>query len=502
MMNFSNQREQRTAPGRRQRGMMTTFTGVLILLLLTLMMFFAIRVGVFDQRVSSNDMRQKLAFHAAESANQHAKEYFLANSIILSSSVTDLLPNGADGWLSPGAERWQKCSAAGLNLITGSGTHPCFGEPNPDRRSDMYYYSFNGTTLVPVDTTALLPGNSETAAVEALLCLLDVDFDAVTPVQGCSTNTTDPTAAGFVEGTHYMITLLGRGGADCMGAACNAEALVREQVSNFGGTAGGQAPAVPLTTKSAFPPNGSAEVVPNPNGGGVGVPTSVWMNANPSCQADGSVIDPSSGSWATCEAHEWYGVDALPDDVRCPGNCSCTTAESISNTHAGIDTLGIDLVADDEFPCDLFKFYFGVPRSSYEIVKGFAQVLSSCDALGPNSAGIYWISGSDCTINSNTTVGSANAPVLLITAADSTTLNGGAEIFGVTYVSDAEKPNASIASKGNNTVYGQVIVDATLAQYTGTFQVVYNQNVIAKAQGQGGLGSVIGGWTDFHPDWQ
>ena len=487
----------------RQRGMLTTFTGVLILVLLTLMMFFAVRVGVFDQRISSNDMRQKLAFHAAESANQQAKEFFLANSIILASGVIDLLSDGTDGWLAPGAGlRWQKCSDAGLDLVNDSGSHPCFGESNPVRRSTMYFYSFNGSTQVPVNTAALLPGDTDVATVEALLCLLDIDFDAATPVQGCSTNTADPSAVGFVDGDHYMITLLGRGGADCVGTDCNATALVREQVSNFGGTAGGQAPSVPLTTKSAFPPTGNAEIVPNPNGGGVGVPTSVWMNANPSCSAGGSVISPEQGSWSTCEAHEWYGVDALPGDIRCPGNCSCTTEESISNTKSSPATLGIDLVADPNFPCDLFKFYFGVPRSSYEIVKGFSQVLSNCDTLGPNSTGIYWITGADCTINSNTTVGSAAAPVLLITAAAKTTLNGGAEVFGVIFVTDAENAAAEIVSKGNNTVYGQVIVDATLGQYQGDFKVVYNENAIAKAQGQGGLGGVIGGWTDFHPDWQ
>ena len=42
---------QSTPGSRYQAGVMTTFTGVLILVLLTLMMFFAMRVGVFEQRV-------------------------------------------------------------------------------------------------------------------------------------------------------------------------------------------------------------------------------------------------------------------------------------------------------------------------------------------------------------------------------------------------------------------------------------------------------------------
>ena len=140
----------------------------------------------------------------------------------MASSVVDFLPNGADGWLSTSNPRWVKCSDASLNLTTGHGIHPCFGEPNPARRSDLYYYSFAGSTSVPTDTNAVLPGSTESVAVQALLCVLDVDFDLVTPVKGCSTDKS------VVDGTHYMITLLARGEADCIGTSCNAEALVRE----------------------------------------------------------------------------------------------------------------------------------------------------------------------------------------------------------------------------------------------------------------------------------
>jgi len=480
-----------------QKGLVTTFTGVMILVLLTLMMFFAMRVGVFEQRVSANDSRQKLAFHTAESGIQHAKEFLRANSVLVSSYTVDLLPNNTDGWLANSAEkRWQKCSDAGLDLGSGHGSHPCFGEPTPGRRSQLYYYSFAGSTEMPVDTDTVLPGSTETVAVEALLCVLNIDETATIPVQGCST---DPAVA---DGSHFMVTLLARGNTDCSGGVCNAEALVSEQVSNFGAGSGGNAPSVPLTTKSSFPPSGTAEVIPNPNSGGIGVPVSVWMNANTSCSADGSIIDPSSGSWATCEMHEWYETDKIPDGVACTGNCSCSQGESISYTHGNSDVLGIDLVQDPDFPCDLFQFYFGVPRASYEIVKGFSKIISDCTSLGPNSFGIYWVSGSSCRINSNTQVGSPNAPVMLISAASETVLNGGAEIFGVLYITDTEDSDAELQSKGNNTVYGSVIVDGVLGSYQGTFQVVWNENATEKAPGGGGLGSVIGGWSDFHRDWE
>ena len=489
---------------RYQSGMVTTFTGVMILVLLTLMMFFAIRVGVFEQRVSSNEMRQKLAFHAAESGINHAKEFFRANSVLVASSTVDLLPNGEDGWLADTSEgRWELCStwaaANSKNLLTDKGSHPCFGESNAAQRANSYYYTFDSSTALPVDTNAIINGDTEQVSVEALLCVLDLVPEDEVPVKGCST---DPaTATGIADGTYFLVTLLARGEADCSGGNCTAQALVSEQVSNFGAAAGGNTPAVPITTKSSFPPSGTAEVVPNPNAGGVGVPLSVWMNNNSSCPGSGT-IDPSSGSWATCEMHEWYGTDAMPDGLACEGNCSCSQAESISYTISNDDVVGIDLAFDSNFPCDLFQFYFGVPSSSYETVKGYSKIINDCSSLGPNSFGIYWVTGAECRINANTQVGSPDAPVMLISAASDTVLNGGAEIFGTLFITDVEDSNANLQSTGTNTVYGSAIVDGIIGSYNGTFQVVWNENTSRKAGSGGGLGSVLGGWSDFHRDWE
>jgi len=112
--------------------------------------------------------------------------------------------------------------------------------------------------------------------------------------------------------------------------------------------------------------------------------------------------------------------------------------ESLSYTHAADNILGIDLVQDPDFPCDLFQFYFGVPKESYEIVKGYAKILTDCSTLDENSTGIYWISGPQCLINSNVEVGSPLTPVMIISAATETRLNGGAKIYGILYISDAE----------------------------------------------------------------
>lgn len=487
-----------------QSGIVTTFTGVMILILLTLMMFFAIRVGVFEQRVSANEVRQKEAFHAAEAGINHAKEFIRANGAIVASDVVDLLPNGEDGWLADTSEaRWQSCatwaSANSVNLTTDRGSHPCFGESNRNLRSDVYFYSFNNSTALPLNTNTFFADATEQVTTEALLCVMDVVTGDDVPVKGCVGPGDTPVGVG--DGTFFMVTLLARGEADCVDGTCTSEALVSEQVSNFGATAGGNSPNVPLSTKSTFPPGGTAEVVPNPNAGGQGVPISVWMNGNSGCGAS-PVIDASSGSWATCEYHEWYETDSIPDDVACPGNCSCEKTESISYTLSNEDQLGIDLVQDDDFPCDLFQFYFGVPKSSYQIIKGFAQIINDCTTLGPNSFGMYWVTGSECSINANTQVGSPGAPVMLISAASTTRLNGGAEIFGTLYVTDVEDADADLQANGTATIYGAAIVDGTIGAYNGTFQVVWNENIAGKSGAGGGLGSVLGGWSDFHRDWE
>jgi hypothetical protein len=486
-----------------QSGVVTTFTGVLVLVMLTLMMFFAVRVGVFEQRVSANDLRQKLAFHSAESGIQHAKEFLRANSALIVSEKEDILGNGADGWFSATAGRWVLCPAD----LSDTGTHPCHAEPDRAMRPNMYYYTVendDSPSNLPIQTDTIIPGTTETVDVQALLCVLDLDKEAPVPVQGC-TELNSPSAVGTADGTYFMVTILAEGGADCTIVEgepdCNAWAQVSEQVSNFGGASGGRSPEVPLTTKSSFPPSGTAEVVPNPNAGGIGVPVSVWMNNNTSC-SNGSVFDPSSGSWSTCEMHEWYGVDQKPDDMACSGTCSCTEAESLSYTDATTNVLGIDLVRDDDFPCDLFQFYFGLPRTSYELVKGYSKVISNCDALDHNSSGIYWVSGPECRVNSNTIIGSKDNPVLLITAATLTKFNGGAALYGVLFITDVEDSDAEFQSVGTNTVYGSVINDAILGSYQGTFQVVWAEDVSEKAGNGGGLGSVLGGWSDFHEDWE
>ena len=54
---------------------------------------------------------------------------------------------------------------------------------------------------------------------------------------------------------------------------------------------------------------------------------------------------------------------------------------------------------------------------------------------------------------------------------------------------------------GVNRFYGAVIVDTTVQNFAGTFQVVYNESTLIRAASYGGLKRMNGGWTDSPLYW-
>ena len=479
-------------PG-RQKGGLTIFSAVVLLSLLILMLVYSTRVQQSEQRVSANEYRQKIAFHAAESAAEQVVEYILANSSRVLSADPDAVPDGAGGtragWFDATAGVWAACPA------DVSADHPCGGSVPAGSLSSSYFFDDPATTTagefdtIPINIGMLPP--ETTARVSAVFCQLDFE----NPVGGCMIA---PSEGDNVSQSSFVITVLSYGYADCTDptdtATCQVSATVAQPISNYAVSLG--SPAVPLTARTTFPPTGTVEVVPNPNAGGVGVPVSVWANANPECSSDVATI--GSGDWATCEFHEWYETDEIPEDMICPApSCSCSNSEAISYTVGTEDMMGIDILEDINFPCDLFEFFFGVSKSQYQVIKSAAKVIADCDSLDADSHGLYWVSGVECRLDGTNVVGSPKLPVMLISAAETTTFTGNNNIFGVVFISDVEKPNAEWNASGTNIVYGSVIIDAELDSFVGTFKVVYNEDASMLAAGTNGIGTLSGGWRDF-----
>jgi len=477
----------------RQAGGLTIFSAVILLSLLVLMLIYATRVQQSEQRISANEYRQKLAFEAAESASDQAIEYLLANNVRVLSASPSAVPDGSGGtrpgWFDATAGVWAACPD------NPGADHPCGGEIPAGNVTSSFFYDDPATTTtgkydtIPINIS-MLPAET-TARVSAVLC--HVDF--TNPAGGCMAA---PAADESTIRSSFVITVLAYGYADCTDptdtSTCQVSSTIAQPLTNYAIARG--SPAVPLTARTTFPPTGTVEVVPNPNAGGEGVPVSVWANANESCSS--GVATLGSGDWATCEYHEWYESDEIPEDMLCPNpSCNCSKSEAISYTVGTDDQMGIDMLEDPNFPCDLFEFFFGVPKAEYQVVKSAARVIANCDGLDAESHGIYWVSGPECRLDGSNVVGSPELPVMLISAASNTTFTGTNNIFGVVFISDVEDPGATWDASGTNIVYGSVIIDAELDSFVGTFKAIYNADVSLLAAGSNGIGTLSGGWRDF-----
>lgn len=543
---------------RRQEGAITLFTAALILLLMTLMLFYATRTGIFEQRVSANDMNQKMAFHAAEAGVNHAIEYFFSNSALISSAAEDIYSDGTDGWMAAGG-RWRKCSEY-TGDFDGAGdelAHPCRGESQDCRRqgsnctgdgatvdspgSYFYYYDDPNITgddpyAININTDRFLQ-SEQSVTVYALMCVLDVNWNDTTPVSGCTT------AAG-AEGPRIMVTFLARGQSDCQRDAngnvteCRGEALIVEPVSNFSAL-NGPPPSVPLTARSSMPDSGSSTILTHSNAGGVGVPISVWgAEVGRVCPGDQATPTDiiTSGSFETCHAHEFYDSDIKPDNPLDAGaNASCTEAP-LSYPDPGCDDgqcVGYDVFLDVNFPCDLFQYYFGIPRSMYTLIKNSSIVIepSGCADLTEDSSGLYWVvpensggggtcslAGSGCSWagggGTDRCIGSSENPVAIVSTAP-TNMPGNARLSGVIFMSDAEDATPGDATEPDLTInagaiiHGALVVDLPKVpdgspsnfKFNGNFKLIYGGSEIVRAHDGGNLGSLMGGWTDFPKCW-
>ena len=263
----------------------------------------------------------------------------------------------------------------------------------------------------------------------------------------------------------------------------SASAVVKQGVY-FYASNNGAANAPPMMGAGNIPLNGNYTIVANPNSGGKGVPVSVWSKIP---------IDNLSGTAATCQLGEY---------LLAGNNC---TGTAVLSSSAG---KGPDIVDNDpDFPDDVFQYVFGVPSDAYGIVKAQAKKITDCSNLAGLS-GTVWVTG-DCTIASNSVVGSAAAPLQLIVESGAFTMNANSTFYGLLFAfGPPPSPyNAgSIQANGGAKFYGSMISNDTTdmgLQINGTFDMVYSKNVmdiITNGIGYKTMARIPGSWTDFLAD--
>jgi len=416
---------------KNQRGAAVLLVSVVMLIAVTMVVMFAARVGILDQRISGNELRHKVAFASAEAGLDQAAAYLRANPVLHNGNV-------ADGWAT----------------CTGSAAiFPC------DLADAQMVFA----------TVAV--GASITSSVSNIAAL--------------------PLSTSFLVKTTTNTTAIGQGTSDDGTGAAIA------QVS-FAKTS--------LLTPGEIPPlmipsgdlSGNFNIVPNPNGGGPGVPISVWAK---------DTTDTSNANWKTCD-HGDFKDNGVCMDTKGDGSwrgCSCT-AERSNSTNVNTD---IVLYPEVDFPTSSFVYLFGDAAAGDTLltlkpeIQALAEatglVLDNCDSLelefnGLSGSALVWVTG-DCTVGAGVMIGSRSKPIILVTEGD-LTISANGEVWGVMV------GLGQFTLNGGAMVHGSAVSEVNAFHTNGTYYQVYDESVFENLRDDTintEIAKVSYSWRDFTP---
>lgn len=413
-----------------QTGAVTLTVTVVILLITTLMVFFATRVGIMDQRMAGNEVRYKEAFATAE---------------------------------------------AGLDLAT-------------QRFVNQFQNNFTGSgSWTAIVNNSLISSGTETDGTNA---------ESGDPSFGVNINNTGASLGGMTV-FEFVSTGLG---ADGTGTA-----TLRRQVT-MKKILGGSSPDVPVIVAGSVGTGGDFNIVANPNGGGNGVPVSIWTGIT------GANVE-MGGSSATCHLEFFDGTN--PQCSNPSGNTELIS-EGDGTTLSSYNTAFPDVLPNDPgFPDDLFQFLFGVDRADWATVKAMAatynHVVSDCSGLN-NTSGqtmrLWWITG-DCIMGPTQVIGSHDDPVILVMDDHLLEMKGsGGRIYGIVYIfnnpddpyDDSTSPGTDFS--GSSVIYGSLISEAGGEDMDGSYSIVYDPQLINNVTSDNEsanftIAYIPGSWRDF-----
>jgi Tfp pilus assembly protein PilX len=413
-----------------QTGAVTLTVTVVILLITTLMVFFATRVGIMDQRMAGNEARYKEAFATAEAGLDLATQRFVnqfQNNYTGSGSWTNIITNST---IAGGTET--------------DGTTAESGEPSFEVTVNNTGASLGGMTVFEFVSTGL--------------------------------------------------------GADGTGTATARRQVTMKKIL------GGSSPDVPVIVSGSVGTGGDFNIVANPNGGGSGVPVSIWTGIT---NADVEM----GGSSATCHLEFFDGSN--PQCSNPSGNTELIS-EGDGTTLSSYNTAYPDVLPNDPgFPDDLFQFLFGVERADWATVKAMAasynHVVSNCDGLNSASGQtmrLWWITG-DCIMGPSQEIGSHDDPVILVMDDHLLEMKGNnGRIYGIVYIfnnpddpyADSDSPATDFS--GSSVIYGSLISEAGGEDMDGSYSIVYDPQLISNVTSDNDsanftIAYIPGSWRDF-----
>lgn len=234
-------------------------------------------------------------------------------------------------------------------------------------------------------------------------------------------------------------------------------------------------PDAPLTVAAGMAAGGNFSVAANPNGGGAGVPLSIWSPTAVTIY----------GSSSTCAQQEYYA-----------GNCS-TSTYSDSKSGAGSDILQNDI---DNFPKNLLSYVFGV-STIYELVDRLnglhRSVLPDCNSLDTSSTGLYIVNGNCAPVSD---LGSPANPIVLVVWDGDLAINGNTNIYGIVFIYSSGASSPKVQLVGGATVYGALIATANVDNSAGSYTAVYDADILKRIEDGSQfsyIARISGSWRDW-----
>lgn len=396
---------------------------VVLLLLASILAVLAMNVGIFEQRTTGNDMRAKSVHEVAEAGLAQGAEFLLKQQ-------PAMLTFGTGTWtVCAAGDDTFPCGSVGTDLVDADGDPATAG--TVARRATMYRLTSSGASISNLDGALVsrmlnIPAVNKIASVGAgfevaygvapVMCFVankHPDEAPNSPIR-CATD------AGQVS-DRRIVTLVSV--ASMVGE--NARTTLTQTVGRYPllSTPTGKPPIVASGSVNV---TGGLQIVTNPNGGGTGVPVSVWSRKN---------IE-KSGTPNTCYADEFFRFGAnnnapptfegmavkviVCDTCQCVGNESLSYDSSGNVQDEGIDILDVEGTSADrgtgvnynvrsdaashplcEFPPDLFSHLFGVQVWNDVDADCFAEVKVMREFTNPNTGAAVTIGADEAFLYEN-----------------------------------------------------------------------------------------------------
>jgi len=418
----------------RQRGAATLISAVVILVLMTLIAFFANRNILFERKTAANQYRSTKAIEAAEAGI----EWTIAN-------------------LNSMRKITAACATSAVN--TDVSLRDKYLDPDGD----------GSYTEDPADPT------TKFAAVGPLCSFIGGAWSCSCPAAG-----TNPTAAACSapEGCPTFLVRFQN--------MANDATLVRVSAT---GCTNSQAPCVP---GAATPADGTATVnqVMKVLSGLATLPAAALT-------AKGWVDFGANAISVTNTDPGTNGITInAGGDIN--GFINSGTVVSLPGTPPGASLVGDDASLSSMSDDQMFKSFFGMTKAQFQAAPSTTTVPCSGVCNSPLQSAIdagaraIWVEG-DMTLNANATYGSPERPVILVVNGNAE-VRGTITIYGVLYCQDGTWDNTG---GGDAQIVGAAIAEGNFTA-TGTPNPTYDPNVLRRLrETTGQYAKVPGGWRDF-----